>query len=159
MVDPRNPYAPPVETSDGGHLQPLVPVEGGGLSISAQGWETVAGMSKWMRIVSGLQYGLGVLVVLGALFVGCQAARVGSLAGGKAQAMLVFSTLLLIAYAVLLFLGATWLRRAAVNFYEGVISDHESPLALGFRNLRLYLILYGIFAVIGLFGQVIKLAL
>lgn len=158
-MDPRNPYAPPVETADRGYAPQPPPAEGGGLSLSGDGWETVASMSKWMRIVAGLQYGLAVLVGLGGLFVGCQAARVGSFAGGKAQALLVFSTLMLLAYTVLLVLGATWLKRAALNFYEGVISDHESPLALGFRNLRLYLILYGIFSVIGLVSQVVRLAL
>jgi hypothetical protein len=157
MDDKQNPYSPPVESSDA-YDASQAPVERGGLSISGQGWDIVTGMSKWMKIVSTLQYVGGallavvllVLVVAGGSFLrraGSSGAMAGVVGGGVA----------LFAYAILLFLGATWLRGAAVNFYDGVLSDAEQPLAQGFRKLRLYMILYGIFGILGLLGNVAEL--
>ena len=154
MAD-ENPYAPPVETSE--DYAPAPP-QGGQLSLSAQGWEIVSGMSKWMRIVSGLQYAGAVLVGLGALFFISQSGRlIGD--GGFTTRVLAVSAAVMVAYSLLLFFAASWLRQAASHFYQGVLSDHESPLAQGFRSLRLYLILYAIFSVVGLAGVLVKLAL
>jgi hypothetical protein len=151
----ENPYAPPGETSDG---YDLVAREGGSLSVSGQGWEIVAGLSKWMRIVSTLQYVIGALLavlLLILIFAGRMILR-RSLGG---SAFLGTSLLLLLGTTLLLFFGATWLRQAATHFYDGVLSDAERPLAHGFRKLRLYLILYGIFGVISLVTDVVKLVI
>jgi hypothetical protein len=150
----ENPYAPPVETAEAPDA--ALAAAAGGLTISEQGWEIVAGMAKWMRIVSGLQYALGALVLVVGLIIGCSLAGIARHGSGRVAA---WSMGLMFVYAVLAFLGATWLRRAARYFYEGVVRDHESPLALGFRNLRLYLILYGIFTVLGLVAEVVKAAM
>jgi len=91
---------------------------------------------------AALQYALGGLVVLVGMVLSCRVAAMPQYGGGG---LIALTMGLMLAYAVLAFLGATWLRRAARHFYEGVMLDHESPLARGFRNLRLYLILYGIF--------------
>ena len=146
----ENPYAPPVESADA--PDPTI-AAGGGLTISEHGWEIVASMARWMRIVSGLQYALGALVLIVGLVIGCSLAGLSRHGSGRVA---LWSMGLMFVYAALAFCGATWLRRAARHFYEGVMRDHESPLALGFRNLRLYLILYGIFTVLGLVAEVVK---
>lgn len=148
-----NPYAPPVESADAHEPERSA---AGGLAISEQGWELVESMAKWMRIVSALQYALGALVVVGALFFSC---RFAALSGRTGAALLGVTLGAMLIYGTLAFLGATWLRRAARHFLEGVVRDHESPLARGFRNLRLYFILYGIFTVLGLAAEVVKAAL
>lgn len=149
----ENPYAPPVESADA--HDPVV-AAGGGLTISEHGWEIVESMAKWMRIVSALQYALGALVLVVGMVLSCRLAALGGAAGGAAVGLAMGFMLI---YAALAFLGATWLRRAARHFYEGVMLDHESPLARGFGNLRLYFILYGIFTVLGLAAEVAKAVL
>jgi hypothetical protein len=155
---PVNPYAPPVESSDVAYQ---APTSQGGLSISGQGWEIVTSMAKWMRIVSTFQYILGGLIAVGGLaliaLAGSASASRMKLFGMAGGAVLMAG--LFIAMAVLFVLGATWLRQAAAQFYDGVLSDAEQPLAHGFRKLRLYLILYGIYGILGLLGNVVELVL
>ncbi|MCC6749338.1 MAG: hypothetical protein IT371_16865 [Deltaproteobacteria bacterium] len=151
----HNPYAPPVETASS-HLAPP-PTEPGGLSLSAHGWEIVSSMARWMRIVSTLQYVFGGLLLAGAAIATCAGGSVRL--GGARMGALAMGVGFLVLLAVLLFLGATWLRRAALHFYDGVLSDAQSPLASGFRHLRLYLIMYGLFGVLGLAGTIVKLAM
>jgi hypothetical protein len=154
MDDRQNPYAPPVESSDA-YDASTAPPERGGLSISGQGWDIVTGMSKWMRIVSTMQYvGGAMLIVLLLLLLAF---------GGKMMRLGMGSTIMLsgsilFLYTLLLFFGATWLRQAASHFYDGVLSDAEQPLAQGFRKLRLYMILYGVFGVLGLLAKIAELA-
>ena len=155
MDDRQNPYAPPVESSDG-YDAAQAPVERGGLSISGQGWEIVTGMSKWMKIVSTLQYVGGALLAVVLVILVVAGGSILGRAGGStsATAAVLGGGAALAAYTILLFLGATWLRGAAVSFYDGVLSDAEQPLAHGFRKLRLYMILYGVFGIIGLLANV-----
>lgn len=153
-----NPYAPPVETSDA--FQHAMPVAQGGLTISGQGWEIVSSMAKWMRIVSTLQYVGGALIgVLGLIVVATGSTTMarsftGGLRGGAAVAL---GGSILLVMSALFFFAATWLRQSARHFYDGVLSDAERPLADGFRKLRLYLILYGVYAMLSLLGDVLKL--
>jgi len=140
-----NPYAPPAAATEA----PVIPsgnvaAEAGTLSLSGYGWEVVSDLAKWMRIVSGFLYVFGVIMV----FVGLGFAACSSRLGSTGIAGAVIAGALL--YAILLILGGTWLRRAATHFYEGVMGDAPSPLALGFRNLRLFLILYGVANLLGL---------
>lgn len=150
-MDRENPYAPPAEQED-----PLAPAAAGasaGLTFSDQGWDVVTGMAKWMRFVSTVQYvgaglfGLGSLVLLAGLFSASSRERVYLLGGLVA----------LIVIITLMILGATWLRRAANNLAFGVMDNTTSSLATGFRNLRLYLILYGLVSLFGLVIQVVML--
>jgi hypothetical protein len=146
-MEPKNPYAPPVET-----LEPYqAPPQAAGLSISGPGWEIVTGMAKWMKIVSTFLYIGAALCAVASLFslltgltslagpfaIRGEAATAGGLASGSFLVM-----------TVLFGLAATWLRRSATHFYEGVLSNAERPLADGFRNLRLYLILYGLYSIL-----------
>lgn len=156
MDDQQNPYAPPVESSDG-YDASQAPVERGGLSISGQGWDIVTGMSKWMKIVSTLQYIGGALLVVVLLILVVAGGSFLRRAGSSGATAIMGGGAALFAYAILLFLGATWLRSAAVSFYDGVLSDAEQPLAQGFRKLRLYMILYGIFGILGLLANVAEL--
>jgi len=157
-MDDKNPYAPPVESSDG-YDASQAPVERGGLSISGQGWDIVTGMSKWMKIVSTLQYVGGALLAVVLVIMVVAGGSFLRRAGGStsATAAVIGVGGALFAYTILLFLGATWLRGAAVNFYDGVLSDAEQPLAHGFRKLRLYMILYGVFGIIGLLANLAEL--
>jgi hypothetical protein len=155
MDDQQNPYAPPVESSDA-YDASTAPPERGGLSISGQGWDIVAGMSKWMRIVSTMQYVGGALLIVLLLLLLAFGSRIMSDSGMGSTVAL--SGGILFAYSLLLFFGATWLRQAATHFYDGVLSDAEQPLAQGFRKLRLYMILYGVFGVLGLLAKIAELA-
>lgn len=154
MGEIQNPYAPPVETSD-----PLVPgPKGGALTLSEKGWETVTSLAKWMRIVATFFYicgGLLAAVAVISLITGssmmdkASSLQQGGILAGSAGVMLIV--------VVLLFLSGAWLRSAAFHFYDGVLSDAESALAQGFRKLRLFLILYGIYALLGLAENIYQL--
>jgi hypothetical protein len=74
--------------------------------------------------------------------------------GGGAVAVGVF---VMLATTVLLFLGGVWLRQSAFHFYDGVLSNAEHALAQGFRKLRLYMILYGIWGILQLLKTVVEL--
>lgn len=120
------------------------PADEGTLSLSGYGWELVSDLAKWMRIVSGFLFVFGALMlVVGFGFLAC-ASRFSNSTAGLATMGGAF------VYGVLLFFGGTWLRGAATHFYEGVMGDATSPLAQGFRKLRLYLILYGVANLVGL---------
>ena len=160
----HNPYAPPVETPD-------LPLPGSspstpGLDISAQGWATVTSLSKWMRIVSTFTYIFAALIAVGSLIGLVVGGRLLSLGGSAASlgdgkltmAALYGGIVFMLLLSVVMFFSATWIRQAAYHFYDGVLSNAESSLARGFRKFRLYLILYGIFSIIGLFSELIQLA-
>jgi hypothetical protein len=156
-MDPQNPYAPPVETADA--PPPMVP-DTGGLTLSEQGWETVTSLAKWMRIVSTFFFIGGALMALGTLFAlvggGAALSRSGGLGatGGAAVGVGLF---VMLATTVLLFLGGAWLRQSAFHFYDGVLSNAEHALAQGFRKLRLYMILYGVWGILQLIKTVVEL--
>ena len=150
-MDDRNPYAPPVESSD---AYPPPRPAAGGLSLSSFGWDIVSGMSKWMKIVSVLLYIAGALFLTGSLaFASCAGQLPWASAGARA-AQVWISIGALGVMGILFLAGATWLRQAATHFYDGVLAGAERPLGLGFRKLRLYLILYGLYAIFGLLAQI-----
>ncbi len=127
----HNPYAPPSPTAD--------PPEGRGLVFSEEGALVVSSLAAWMRGLSTLYYvGLGGIVLL----LSC---TMLAPAPGAAKGVI-----LGIILAVVLWLGvvATWLRSAAGGFERGVLSDDEITLGQGFRSLRAYLILTGIFSIL-----------
>jgi hypothetical protein len=152
-----NPYAPPVETPDS-PVEPPVVGEGG-LALSEEGWNIVSSMAKWMRIVSGFLYALGALLGVAFLIVlvsgGSEIASSG--AGAFEAGMFAGAGVMMIVVSVLMFFAATWLRQAAFHFYDGILSNTELALATGFRKLRLYLILYGLYAILGLAGEIYNL--
>lgn len=143
-----NPYDPPVET--GGPLPAAA--EADGITFSDYDLETVSRMTSWMRIVSTLQYIFAALLAAFTVWLG--------VAGGRvllSTTIGVISVAVLAAYALILWFGARWLRGACIAFYDGVNSDSEVPLALGFRKLRLYMILFGTFSLVGLAAAVLRL--
>lgn len=151
-MDRENPYAPPVETAQEAHF---VPQDSGGLALSEQGWGTVTSLAKWMRIVSVFLFVFGGLTGLGALAVvvggGVGMTRgLGLMQGGLAAG----GGLMLFVVAGLFILSGAWLRQSAFHFYDGVLSNAESALAQGFRKLRLFLILYGIYSLLQLAGGI-----
>jgi len=132
----QNPFAPPsASTGDPGH---------GGLVFSPEGAQVVSSLAAWMRGLSIFYY-LGVgLLALGS----CGVVATG--AGGVGFPMLIA----LLLAAVLIGLAASWLRGAASGFERGVFSDDEFTIGQGFRSLRAYLILFGIFGILNLMGQI-----
>jgi hypothetical protein len=158
VEEDKNPYAPPVETEA---EEAMVPTRTSGtLTISHRGWEIVTSMSRWMRIVSTLQYvgaalaGVGFLALVGFLtFNREMLTKLGEMGSGPQMAGVVGVAIVLPVLVVMLFLGAMWLRSAAQHFHDGILSNAEQPLARGFRALRKYLILYGIFGILGMLGE------
>jgi hypothetical protein len=156
-MDQRNPYAPPAaSTAPATPQQPPpggVAADEGTLNLSSYGWEVVSDMAKWMRIVAGFFYVFGgIMALVGLGFLACASRFTGRI-GGAMTAGVIAGTVL---YAVFLIVSATWLRGAAKHFYEGVMGDATSPLALGFRKLRLYLIGYGLVQLVGLATTIIQ---
>ena len=138
----KNPYAPPVELTS----PPAVEAAQPGVSLSEQGWRTVTGLSKWMRIVATFYFLLGGLIAAGvamALISGNLSSLGGGFLSGLGALPAAGVGLIGAALAAIFILGAIWLRRAAFHFYDGVLSHADASLGLGFRKLRLYLILYG----------------
>lgn len=99
---------------------------------------TVTSLAQWMRIVSVFFFVFCGLMTLGAVI---------SLFGG---AMGVIMMILLGAFAVLMGMAGMWLRDAARQFTQGVLHNEEICLGQGFRALRSFFIMYGIFNILGL---------
>jgi len=146
-MEPENPYAPPVETSD--VPPPQVP-DTGGLTLSEQGWATVTSLAKWMRIVSTFFFVFGALLAVFSLIalIGGGAALSRGGGGAYGGGILAGSVVVMILITVMLFFAGAWLRQSAYHFYDGVLSNAEFALAQGFRKLRLYMILYGIYGIL-----------
>ena len=124
----HNPYAPPTASA----TTPLAR----GFVFSSEGVEVVTGLAKWMRALSTFFY-----VALALMVVGTCAVVFG---GGIGEAIIFLVAVALMAMA------ATWLRSAASGFERGVLGDDEMTLGQGFRSLRAYLMLFGIFSILSL---------
>jgi hypothetical protein len=135
----ENPYKPPTK---GGDPSPLADE---GIAFNDFDLERVSRATTWMRRVSSLQFVIGgLLLVLAAI------SAAMSLPALSASPAVLIGVVSAGAYAVLMLLGAVWLRGSCVAFYDGIMANAESGLALGFRKLRLYLVLYGVFGLLGL---------
>lgn len=131
----HNPYAPPTAASHAPAPR--------GFVFSSEGVEVVTSLAKWMRAMSTFLYvGMG-LMVLGAC---------GMAASGQGM----FAAVAMLLFVTLIGMSATWLRSAASGFERGILGDDEMTLGQGFRSLRAYLILYGIFSIIGLISNVVE---
>ncbi|MBW2735881.1 MAG: hypothetical protein JRH20_26135 [Deltaproteobacteria bacterium] len=148
MTQDHNPYAPPApQAAVPVGLAPTLDAGPGGLSLSDRGWDLVSQMAKWMRIVSVFMFIFAGILVLTALFLGL-GSGLGNIPNQPIP-MGYFAVGILL-YSIVSLLSGIWIRGAAGHFYEGVMSDSPAPLALGFRRLRLYLILYGLVGILGL---------
>jgi hypothetical protein len=135
----ENPYKPPTK---GGEPSPLADE---GIAFNDFDLERVSRATSWMRRVSSLQFVIGgLMLVLTAI------SAATSLPALSASPAVLIGIISVGAYALLLLLGAAWLRQSCIAFYDGIMANAESGLALGFRKLRLYLVLYGIFGLVGL---------
>lgn len=142
----ENPYAPPAKDA-----APGAPPDEGGITFNDYDLERVSKATSWMRRVASIQFGMGVLVFV-------LAGLIAALAGSKvAEPALLVVLGTMAVYALILVLGGAWLKKSCVAFYDGIMQNAETGLALGFRKLRLYFILYGVFNLIGLAGTVLKL--
>lgn len=135
----ENPYQPP--SRDG---EPAPPPDQG-IAFNDFDLERVSRATTWMKRVSSLQFMLGALLLV--MFAALAFTARHLLSALPALAIGLAS---LAAFSVLLLLGAVFLRQSCVAFYDGIMANAESGLALGFRKLRLYLILYGTFGLLGL---------
>lgn len=129
----QNPFAPPTAAPSSSE---------GGLLFSAEGVEVVSSLAKWMRGLSIFFYiGIGLVSI-----VSCGAmATVGFGNSGASAAIIgvAIGTAVLIAATV-------FLREAASGFERGVYSDDEMTLGAGFRSLRIYLIIFGVFGILSM---------
>jgi|GEM_PF-4389342 hypothetical protein len=156
-----NPYQPPVESADTFTAAAVDDTATSGkMQLSDHGCIVVQRLTRWMRIVSVCQYiATGLLVVAGIfMFVLLSKIDTGGFAGSSASKITIgmsIATILLI--GLLLLMGARWLRASANQFDEGVLANEEAPLAGGFRQLRVYLILYGIYGIINLVMTILPL--
>jgi hypothetical protein len=142
----ENPYAPPAKDD-----APGAPPDEGGITFNDYDLERVSKATSWMRRVASIQFGMGVMIVVLAALI---AALAGSHMAGP-EMLIVLG--IMGVYALILLLGGAWLKKSCVAFYDGIMQNAESGLALGFRKLRLYFILYGVFNLVGLAGTVLKL--
>jgi hypothetical protein len=131
-----NPFAPP-SARTGLHDQRA-------LVFSGEGAAVVASLATWMRGMSIVLY-----VVLAGLALGsCAGLATGTPEGfGMTIAFVVIGALIAAA--------ATWLRRAAHGFEQGVLSDDEITIGEGFRNLRAYLVLVGIGSILSMLSTLL----
>lgn len=132
-----NPFAPP-SVAAGLDQRALV--------FSGEGAAVVASLATWMRGLSILLYVLLAMLVIGS----CAGLAVGNAEG-------IGMTIGFSVVGLLVAAAATWLRRAASGFEQGVLSDDEITIGEGFRNLRAYLILVGIGSVLSMLSTLVDL--
>lgn len=133
-----NPFAPPSVATGLQDQRALV--------FSGEGAAVVASLATWMRGMSILLYVLLAMMVIGS----CAGLAVGSAEG-------IGMTIGFGVVGLLVAAAATWLRRAASGFEQGVLSDDEITIGEGFRNLRAYLILVGIGSVLSMLSTLVDL--
>ncbi len=129
-------------TNDNPYAAPAGAIEGAppstDLSLTEAGMATVSSLAQWMRIVSVFFFILAGLMGLMAVI---------SLFGG---AMGLIMMIVMGAFAVLMAMAGMWLRDAARQFSQGVLHNEEICLGQGFRALRSFFVMYGIFNILGL---------
>lgn len=133
-----NPFAPPSVAAGLQDQRALV--------FSGEGAAVVASLATWMRGMSILLYVVLAMMVIGS----CAGLAVGSAEG-------IGMTIGFGVVGLLVAAAATWLRRAASGFEQGVLSDDEITIGEGFRNLRAYLILVGIGSVLSMLSTLVDL--
>jgi len=117
--------------------------------------EAVSKATTWMRTVSSLIYFFGALLAI-LLGVGMFFGGLLRTAGTPIGAVFLSISVLTI---VVLFLGAMFLRKACIAFYDGIAESTETPLAVGFRRLRVFWILFGVYGLVGLAGALLSAGL
>jgi hypothetical protein len=115
--------------------------------VSEQTVAMVSSAAKWMRVVSTFFYVFGGFAVLGTL---------GMLLMGLFGGMFSASAIPMALMATVVILGATWLRRAAGHFEQGLRQEGPS-LAAGFRNLRSVFVLASVLGVLNVASSLIWL--
>jgi hypothetical protein len=135
-----NPFAPPSAAATSKTGRALV--------FSPEGAAIVASLATWMRGMSLLLYiGVGGLAL----------ASCGLLVAGEGNPAAIGGTIAFVVIGVLVALASSWLRGAADGFERGVSSDDEFTIGQGFRNLRAYLILMGVFSILSLLNTVCQM--
>jgi hypothetical protein len=135
----ENPYQPPASDREAA----LPPDQG--INFNDFDLERVSQATTWMKRVSSLQFTAGMLMLAFILVLAYLARHVLGTVPVLAAGLVA-----MVAFVVMLLMGAVWLRQSCVAFYEGIMANAESGLALGFRKLRLYLILYGVYGLLTL---------
>ena len=123
-----NPYQAPV-TSTASPTREFV--------FSEEGVQVVHSLARWMGLLGVVYYLGGAAMVLGGLVL------VTNLGGGGVAVLPV-----LVGFGLagaLFFMAGTWLREAGNQFARGVGGDDVGTIGAGFRTLRRYLILFGVF--------------
>lgn len=114
--------------------------------FSGEGAEVVAGLARWMRIVSMIYFlgaGLFALAGLVALFIGESFALVP---------VVIFMTV-----ALCLGFAGGCLGSSGAAFERGILSGDPTTLGRGFRHLRAFFLLFGTLGVLYLGSTLIPL--
>lgn len=117
--------------------------------------EAVSKATTWMRTVSSLIYFYAAIqaILMGISLIFLGGARMLTTVGGAIAFSVQVVTI------VVLFMGAIFLRKACIAFYDGIAESTETPLAEGFGKLKGFWIFLAIFALIGLIGPLRMLAI
>ena len=145
-----NPSAPPGVSGGAPFTYGAMP-----RSFPSEMTSVVSQLSWWMRFLSVTYYIVSGLLVL--MLVAFMA--VGANLPGRPQGLVVMVMAMFAFFAVVGMLAATWLMQAAAHFTSGVHSGDTGRLFQGFRSLKLYLIVYVIWAGVSLLGQLTPFAL
>jgi len=148
----ENPYTPPAALGAGDAAAPgQPPAAAGGITFNDYDLERVSRATTWMRTVSALHIFFGSVLALLTLFTAFTSLAV------IGQPLVLIGVAILASFTLVLLLGGIWLRQSCVAFYDGINANAESGLAMGFRKLRLYFILYGLIGLLGLVPTVLAL--
>ncbi|MCA9666356.1 MAG: hypothetical protein KC503_12235 [Myxococcales bacterium] len=146
----ENPYAPPPQRHDDAVVPLAGGADGGVLQLADGDWTTIYSLTRWMRIVFGLQIAGAILIalVLAATFTSTSIFDAAALAPYKHMLPLVMAlVLVMVAYLVV---GSIFLRRSAKQLHQGTADGRPRLLAAGFRSLRVYLVIYALYEVTNL---------
>jgi hypothetical protein len=117
--------------------------------------EAVSKATTWMRTVSSLIYFYAAIQVI---LIGIS----GIFLGGFRVLSSVVGAIAFtghVATIVVLFMGAIFLRKACIAFYDGIAESTETPLAEGFGKLKTFWLFLGIFGLLSLVGPLLTLGI
>jgi hypothetical protein len=109
------------------------------MTFSDYDLEKVSKATTWMRAVSSLIYFFAALQLALLIY------RLIRFGVGDTISLSVSSGTI-----VVLILGGVFLRKACIVFYEGIAESSETPLAAGFRQLRVFWVFFALFCLMGL---------
>lgn len=117
--------------------------------------EQFSNISRWLRLISTIGFGIGAFIVVGMLFNGAalframEAAAPVKIAGMYGALVIAFLIIFFIAAAVLYFL-----YKAAGSLRAGTLQKDATLISEGFENLNRFFIAMAIFSAISLLANI-----